>query len=103
MTVAQRIVEILLETPSYDIVSVCAGCQKEFGTTPPRNASHGYCKRHTLEMYADAVNMAKQAMGTNPHAADRLRQLMASIRDVRQRPESDFCPDQSKQREAAPV
>jgi hypothetical protein len=104
MNIAEFIVNELLES-SYDVVSVCAGCQKEFGTTPPPNASHGYCKRHTLEMYADAMKMAKEMVGKNPNAAGRVSQLMASIRDIRERPDSAFCPDMAQQQRqsAAPA
>lgn len=93
MSIAESIVNDLLENEG--VVRVCASCQGEFGTTPPANASHGYCKRHTLEMYAHTLEMAKQRGNQ-----ERIAQVMRSIEEVKSRPESAFCPDQSQQQHA---
>jgi hypothetical protein len=95
LALARLIVGTLLEDAAVNVV--CAGCQQEFGVQPPPNASHGYCKRHMLEMYDDSLQMAKRAMGTNPKAADRVRQLLSTMRDIKTRDEGTFAPDLSHQ------
>jgi hypothetical protein len=92
---ARAIVGTLLEDAAVNVI--CAGCQQEFGVQPPPNASHGYCKRHLLQMYEQSLGMAKQTMGTNPKAADRVRQLLQSMRDIKNRDEGTFAPDLSHQ------
>lgn len=100
MSIAEKIVEALLG--ENGMVTACATCEQETGQRTP-NASHSYCKRHMLEMYADALQSAKSMMGTNPKAANRVSQLMQSVRDIKQRPDSDFPPDLAQQRQAVPA
>jgi hypothetical protein len=91
MNTAQQLVAILLETG--EAVRVCAGCQKEFGVRPGPNESHGYCKRHLIEMY--------QQMMQYPQGKAKAEQ---SIRDIQQRPDDDFPPDLAQQqRQAVPA
>jgi hypothetical protein len=89
MSTAEFIVAELLEN---GMVTACASCEQETGQRTP-NASHSYCKRHMLVMYADALQNAKSMISTNPKAAGRVSQLMQSIRDIKQRPDTDFPPD----------
>jgi hypothetical protein len=99
---ARLVVQTLLEDQAGSNV-ICAGCQQEFGVQPPPNASHSYCKRHLLQMYDQSLQMAKQTMGTNPKAADRVRQLLSTMRDLKTRDEGTFAPDLShQQRQAQP-
>lgn len=93
---AQFIVHTLLEDRAGSNVS-CAGCEQEFGVKAAPNASHSYCRRHLLQMYDQSLQMAKQTMGTNPKAADRVRQLLATMRDIKTRDEGTFAPDLSHQ------
>lgn len=88
MSVANQIVETLLE--SGHVVQACASCEQETGQRTP-NASHGYCKRHLIQMWqANAKQM--------PQMAEQARMRVAQIQ---QRPESDFPPDLSQQRQGA--
>lgn len=66
MSHAQQIVDILLEN-----VRVCAFCQKERGIPGRRGESHGFCRRHFLENYAD----------------------MFTPEEVAAMPETDFAPE----------
>lgn len=95
---AALVVQSLLEDVAGSNVS-CAGCEHEFGVRPAADASHAYCKRHLLQMYDQRINMAKEAMGTNPNAAGSLRQLMAKVNEIKARPDNTFAPDLSKQRQ----
>jgi hypothetical protein len=72
MSHAQQIVAILLEDNR-----VCAGCQKEFGTTPAPGSSHGFCRRHYIQWYADDVGL------------DRIAAM----------PDENFSPDMAQQRQ----
>lgn len=89
---AQQIVEMLLED---EVVRVCAGCQQEFGAQPPPNASHGYCKRHTLGMYQQMLDM----VGNSPKAQG----IQQKMQEVQQKPDSAFPPDLAQQRQQADV
>jgi hypothetical protein len=90
MSTAQQIVAILLETG--EVERVCAGCQKEFGIQAQGNQSHGYCKRHLIEMY--------QQMMEYPQGRAKAEQKIA---ELQQRPDSEFPPDLAQQRQAVPA
>jgi hypothetical protein len=92
MSVAQQTVETLLE----NVVAVCATCQQETGAPRQSNDSHGYCKRHTIEMHRH--NLMNAIQRKDQAAMQRGQQTIAAIRA---RPDSDFPPDLSQQRQAA--
>lgn len=93
---AQLIVSTLLEDQAGSNVS-CAGCEHEFGVKAAPNASHSYCRRHLLQMYDQSLQMAKETMGSNPKAAERVKQLLNTMRDIKTRDEGTFAPDLSHQ------
>lgn len=93
MRIAEFIVNELLES-AHGITQACASCEAETGQRTP-NASHGYCKRHLIQMWqANAKQM--------PQMAAKAQERIA---DIQRRPDSDFPPDlsQQQQRQTAPV
>jgi hypothetical protein len=86
MNIAQQIVTALLENGA---VQTCAACQKEFGVASQPGESHGYCKRHLMDMW-----------GQFPPGHAKAAQM---IRDIPGRPDSEFPPDLAQQRQAAPA
>lgn len=86
----QIIVNVLLEN-----VTACAACEGETGRRTP-GASHGYCKRHLIEMHKQNLMWAIQHK--NQQGITTAQQRIAGIRA---RPDTDFPPDLSQQRQAA--
>lgn len=78
---AHEVVDVLLEA-----IRVCADCQQEFGTTPAPGSSHGYCRRHGLARYTDALGSREAA-----------EQALAG------KPDSMFAPDMAQERNAQPA
>lgn len=70
MSNAQQIVELLLEN-----VRVCAFCQKERGIRGQPGESHGFCRRHFMQNYAD----------------------MFTPQEIAAMPDADFSPDMEQQ------
>jgi hypothetical protein len=68
----RSVVNFLLEREG-----ACAMCEREFGVHNP-NASHGYCKRHSLQMY--------QSLKQTP-------QIAAKIEQIKAMPDDNFVPD----------
>lgn len=91
--IAEAIVAQLLE-----FERACCMCEKEFGVQPRPNVSHGYCKRHLIQMQKQVLKMAAER-GNQP----AMQTAQQRIRAVQQRPDTDFPPDLSQQRQAAPV
>lgn len=81
---AMNIVNLLLENeaPVADVRKACANCEREFGVHDP-NASHGVCKRHTIEHIKEAGRVQ------NKDYSDFIRRTEA-------KPDSAFAPDLAK-------
>lgn len=92
MNVPQSIVDILLEN---ELVRACAACEKETGQRTP-GASHGYCKRHLIDMHKQNLLAAIQSANQ-----PSIRTAQERIREIRQRPDSDFPPDLSQRQQVA--
>lgn len=80
MKSALSVVNLLLDSP---FVRVCSKCEQEFGPVPVEpgvQKSHGLCRRHALEAYADAG---------------------IPLEKVHQQPDSAFPPDLSESVDAS--
>lgn len=74
---AERVVDLLLQD---GLQSSCSGCEREFSVKVPA-ATHGLCKRHTVDSY-------RQIEKTNPGA-----NYAQKIAEIEARPDSAFPPD----------
>lgn len=74
---AKKIVDFLLQD---GLQSSCSGCEREFSVKVPA-ATHGLCKRHTIDSY-------RQIEKTNPGA-----NYAQKIAEIETRPDSAFPPD----------
>lgn len=76
----KEIIDFVLEAERKS----CGTCERQFGVHDP-NASHGNCKRHTIDSY-------KQIIELNPNNKDRIEPL---IKKVMAMPDENFPPDLS--------